>query len=186
MRGDRAEHETMMEGRELAAAGMAQDVLNFEIDLADSEANGTADFEPLWPFGLDRRDREKQRSGKVAVAADAGLFQRFLWRHLGETFGEAGGGGGLDGNEVNRAGHRRHEAFDWNPRHGADAGFTGRQLGPIILLAGAERGDHAHAGDDDDRPAELVAWCCHDPPVDIRKLLLDRLDQGHAFALPVT
>ena len=56
----------------------------------------------------------------------------------------------------------------------------------LSCLAGAERGDDAHAGNDDDRPAEFVAWCCHDSPVDTATSLLDGLDQGHAFALPVT
>ena len=58
----------------------------------------------------------------------------------------------------------RLQAVDRKARDGPDAGFAGGQLGPVVGLAGAKRGHDAHAGDDDDRPAEFVAWCCHDVP----------------------
>jgi hypothetical protein len=45
---------------------------------------------------------------------------------------------------------------------GADSGFAGAELGPVIGFAGAERGHDAHAGHDDDRPAEFIAHCSHD------------------------
>ncbi len=153
----------MMVGRELSAAADLQHILNFDVLLSDR----APDLQPLRPFGLDRRDRQKQRSREIALAADAGLRQRFFGRYLGQTFGEASGGGRLDGDEVNRAGHGRLQPVDRKACDGADAGFAGRQLRPIVLFAGAERGDNAHAGDDDDRPVEFVAWCCHDPPVEL-------------------
>ena len=54
------------------------------------------------------------------------------------------------------------------------------QLLPVVGLAGAERGDDAHAGDDDDRAAELVVRSCH-----ARSPQPTRLDQSQAFAAPV-
>ena len=54
------------------------------------------EFEPLRPFDLDRRHRKEQRSGKIGLAADGGLFERFLGRHFGEPFGQAGRRDGID------------------------------------------------------------------------------------------
>ncbi|MGY2935164.1 hypothetical protein ACVWZ6_004766 [Bradyrhizobium sp. GM6.1] len=56
------------------------------------------------------------------------------------------------------------EAVDRKARDGADAGFAGDELRPIVGLAVAERGHDAHAGDDDDGTPEFVAWCSHVDP----------------------
>ena len=58
----------------------------------------------LLPFDLDRRDREEQRSGKVALGADAGLRDRFLGGDLGDPLAERGRAERLDRHEVDRAG----------------------------------------------------------------------------------
>ena len=79
----------MMIRRVLSAAADRQDIVDVEIRLAD----GAPDFDPLRPFDLDRRDREEQRSGKIALAADAGLLERFLGGDVGEPLGEGGRGG---------------------------------------------------------------------------------------------
>ena len=80
----RAEHETVMIGREPAAAADAQHVVVVEFGLADR----AAEFEPLRPFDLDRRHREKQRAGKIGLGADAGLRERFFGGHFGQPLGQ--------------------------------------------------------------------------------------------------
>ena len=122
-------------------------------------SDGASELEPLRPLDLDRRYREEQRAGKIGLAADGGLFERFFGGHFGQPLGEAGRRDGIDGDEIDRACHRRFQAIDRESRHGADAGLARDQLGPVVLLAGAERRHHTHAGDDDDRPAEFIAWC---------------------------
>ena len=47
-------------------------------------------------------------------------------------------------------------------RDGVDAGSAGGELAPIVRRADAERGDDAHAGDDDDRTAALITIPRHD------------------------
>ncbi len=69
----------------------------------------------------------------------------------------SGRGERLDVNEIDRSGHGGLQAVDRKTRDGADAGFARGQLGPVVGLAGAERRHDAHAGDDDDRPAEFIA-----------------------------
>ena len=162
MRSHRTEHETMMIGRESSAAAGEQQVVIAVFRLAD----GAAEFEPLRPFDLDRGDCQKQRSGEITLAADAGLRHRFFGGGIGQPLGQVDRGGRLRRQKIHRAGHRGLQAVDRKTRHGADAGFAGGQPGPIVRLAGAERRHNANAGDDDDRPAEFIAWCCHDIPVD--------------------
>ena len=67
MAGHRAEHEAVVISREPSAAADAQHVVIVEIGLADR----ASELQPLRPFDFDRRDREEQRSGKIAFAADA-------------------------------------------------------------------------------------------------------------------
>ena len=148
----RTEHETVMVGREPAAAADAQHVVVAEFGLADR----APEFETLWPFDLDRRYREKQRSGKIGLGADRGLCERFFGGHFGQPLGQSGRGDGIDADEIDRARHGRFQAVNGEARHGADAGLACGQLAPIVLFAGAERRHHAHAGDDDDRPAEFI------------------------------
>src|SRR6185437_11954951 len=147
----------MMIGLEFTAATDAQEIVVAEIRAADGLSNLLA----LRPFDFYRGNREEEGAGEITFAADTGLRDGLFDGKLGEALGEADGRERLDRNEVDGAGHRGLEAFDGKTGQGADAGFAGGELGPVIGLAGAERGDHAHAGDDDDRPAELVAWCCH-------------------------
>ena len=160
MTGHRAEHETVMVLCVLSTATDAQQVVKVEFRFAD----GASDLQSLRPFGLDGSDRKEQRSWKIALAADAGLLEGFLGRHVGHLLGETDRRERFDGDEIHRPGHRCFQAIDRKACHGPDAGFARGQLRPIIGLAGAERGDDAHSGDDDDRPAEFVAWCCHDFP----------------------
>ncbi len=182
MSGHRAEHETVMIRRVLSAAADRQDIVDVEIRPAD----GATDFDPLRPFDLDRRDREEQRSGKIAPAADARLLERLLGGDVGEPLGEGGRGGWVDGHEIDGSGHRALQAVDRKARHGPDAGLPRGELRPVIGLAGAERCDDAHAGDDDNRSSGFIAWCCHEFPRQSLAALLRCLDQGHALALPVT
>ena len=72
----RTEHEAMVIARELSAAADAQQVVVVEVLLADR----AAELQPLRPFDLDRRDREKQRSRKIALAADRRTARALLRR----------------------------------------------------------------------------------------------------------
>ncbi len=83
---DRAEHEAVMIRREFAAAADGKHIIDVEIRLAD----GAGDFTPLRPLDLDRRHGQKQRTRKIALAADAGLLERFLGRDIGEALGQRG------------------------------------------------------------------------------------------------
>ena len=71
---------------EPAAAADAQHVLIVEFGLSDR----APELKPLRPFDLDRRHRKEQRSGKIGLAADGGLFERFLGCHFGQPLGKAG------------------------------------------------------------------------------------------------
>jgi hypothetical protein len=144
-----------MVGREAAAAAGAQHVLVAKFGLADR----APEFEPLRPFDFDRRHRQEQRARKIRLGSDAGLGQRFLGDHFGQPLGQSRRGDGIDADEIDGARHGRFQPVDRKTRHGADAGFARDQLAPIVRLAGAERGHDAHAGDDDDRPAQFIAWC---------------------------
>ena len=75
---------------------------------------------------------------------------------LGEPLGERGRAERLDRHEVDRAGDRGPQRIGGEARDVADAGLAGRQVLPVVGLAGAERGDDADAGDGD-RLARLLA-----------------------------
>ena len=113
------------------------------------------------PFDLDRRDGKEERAGKVAFAADARLADRLLRDHCGHALAQFGRAERLDRDEIDAAGDRRLEAFVGKTGDAVDAGFPGRELGPILGLASAQRGDHAHAGDHHDRPSVVAARSCH-------------------------
>ncbi len=158
---DRAEGETAVEVRELAAAAGRQIVDDSKV----LGRNVARDFEPLRPLGLDRGDRQKQRAGKVALAADAGLLQCLFGRDLRQTLRQAGRGERVDGDEIDGAGHRRLQTVERKARHGLDPGLARGETLPVVGLAAAERRHDSHAGHDNDRSAEFIAWCCHGVPV---------------------
>ena len=115
----------------------------------------------LRPFELDGRCADKQRPGKIGLGADAGLRNRFFGGLVGHPFGEIGRSRHRGRREIDRAGDRRLQAFGREARNLADAGLACGQLGPVVGLADAERGHDAHAGDDDDRTAGLIALRIH-------------------------
>src|SRR4051794_29504507 len=94
--------------RELAAPADAQYVIDGEVGLADRASH----FNALRPLDLDGRDRKKQRAWKIALAADAGLRDGLFGRHIGKLLGKAGRRNRLDGDEIDRPGHRRLQAVD--------------------------------------------------------------------------
>ena len=119
---------------EPAAAADAQHVFVAEFGLSD----GASELKPLRPLDLHRRHRKEQRPGKIGLAADAGLFERFLGCHFGQPLSKAGRREGVDGDEIDRAGHGCLQAVYRETRHGANAGFARGQPGPVVRLAGAE------------------------------------------------
>ena len=116
------------------------------------------------PFELDRRDGKKQRTGKIAAVADAGLGKRFLAGDRRHALAELGRAERLNWHEVDSAGNRRPEPFVGKARDAVDAGLAGGEPCPVVFFAGAERGDDAHAGDHHDRPAVLVMGRRHLKP----------------------
>ena len=77
--GDRTEQATLVNGVESARGAGAQQIV-----IADRVVGAGRRRERLAmrPFDLDRRDREKEWTGKVALAPDAGLGDRLLGDHL--------------------------------------------------------------------------------------------------------
>jgi hypothetical protein len=138
---------------ESSATADAQHVVDCDVGLADRASH----LHPLRPLDFDRRDSKKQRARKIALAADAGLRDRFFGRHIGELFGKAGRRRWLDRHEIDCPGHGRLQAVDRKTCDGPDAGFACGEFRPVIGLAGAERCHNTHAGDDNDRPAEFIA-----------------------------
>src|ERR1700682_95435 len=163
----RAEHETMMKLCELSAAANPQKVAIVEFRLPDRASS----FQPLRPLDLDRGDRKKQRSRKIALASNACLFEGFFGSDVGESLAKAGRRERFDSYKIDRAGHRRLQTVDGKACNGPDAGFARGQLCPVIGFTGTERCYDAHSGDDHDRTAEFIAWCCHNFPRRFRAVL---------------
>src|SRR3954466_11821395 len=63
----------------------------------------------------------------------------------------------------------------------ADARLAGGELPPVVFTAGAERGDDAHAGGDDNRPPCLVSLDHRSSPH-----LLDGVDESDSLAAPMS
>ena len=184
MIGHRTEQEAaVILGRTAAAAGAQQGVV---IEILSPRSRGRAPAaaatRPRPGRPRETAVRENRLCCRSRIARCASSAATSASRSV-----EAGRGERLDGNEIDRSGHRRLQAVDRKTRDGADAGFAGGEFLPVVGLAGAERGHDAHAGDDDDRPAGFIAWCCHVfPAARAPPCSLDRFDQGHAFAPPVT
>ena len=73
----------------------------------------------------------------------------------------SGADSGSTGDEIDGAGDPGLEAVGRETRDGMNAGLARGEPLPVVGLAGAERGDEAAAGDDDDRPSGLIAHGCH-------------------------
>ena len=171
--------------RETAAAADAQQVVVVDLSLAPSARPSSSRCGHSTSTGATARN---SGPGKSPLRADAGLRDRLLGGDFGEPLGEA------RSTRTARPATKStvpaivvfkpvgREAGD-----GADAGFAGGQFRPVVGLAGAERGDDAHAGDDDDRPCRIcrVVLSCF-PVASSAVNSLDRFDQRHAFAAPVT
>src|SRR5262249_10838141 len=113
------------------------------------------------PLDLDRSDRKEQRAGEGAFARDASLLDRLLGDHRRHALAEFGRAERLDRHEIDAAGDRGLEALVGKTGDAMDAGLSGRELGPVVRLADAERSDDTPAGDHHDRPPVLAARRCH-------------------------
>ncbi len=87
MIGDRTEQKAMMIFREPRIAADAQQGVVVEFRVCSDRAS---EFKPLRPLDLDRGNGQKQRSGEIAFAADAGLRDGFLGRDVGEPLRKIG------------------------------------------------------------------------------------------------
>ena len=122
MLGDRAEQAAFVNGVKAARGAGAQ-----EIVVSDGVVGARRRGQRLAmrPFDLDRRDREKQRAGKIALAPDPGLGDRLLGDHRGHALAELGRAERLDRHEIDRAGDRGLEGLVRKARDALDAGFAG-------------------------------------------------------------
>src|SRR5262249_53454020 len=67
----------------------------------------------------------------------------------------------LDRHEIDAARDRGLETLVGETGDAVDAGFSGRELGPVVRLSRAERGNDAPARDHHDRAPILAARRCH-------------------------
>ena len=87
MIGDRAEQKAPVIGGVTAAAADAQHGVVVDFGL---RADRASELLALRPLDLDRGDGEKQRPGKIALGADAGLGDGFFGDEFAEPFGKIG------------------------------------------------------------------------------------------------
>ena len=116
----------------------------------------------IGPFDFERRRREKERTGKIALGADAGLGDGFIAGEERNALGQLRRRHGVAIDLVHRAGDGGAQPFGRKARDAPDAGNAAGKLGPVVGLADAERSDDADAGDGDDRTVLVIACCrCH-------------------------
>ena len=73
-------------GEPAAAAGLQQLRIGKIV-----RADGAAELEALRPFDFDRRHRQEQRAGKIALGAEAGLGESLLGGKVRDALGQRGG-----------------------------------------------------------------------------------------------
>ena len=153
MLGHGSEQAAFVNGMEAARCARPQ-----EIVVSDRVVGAGAGRQhvAVRPLDLDRSDGEEQRAGEVAFAADASLLDRLLGDHRRHALSEFGRAERLDRHEIDAARDRGLEALAGKTGDAVDAGFSGRELGPVVRLAGAERGNDAPAGDHHDRLSILA------------------------------
>ena len=161
MAGDRAEHEAVVIGRELAAAADAQQVVVGRIPCLPTARPSSRRCGHSTSTGATARNSGPGKSPLLPMpdcssASSVAISASRSVRPVEEN-GSTGTKSTVPAIVVFRPSIGKR-------RHGADAGFARGEFRPVVGLAGAERGDDAHAGNDDDRPAEFVAWCCHGFP----------------------
>lgn len=146
---DRAEQEELVHGFEfLRGSGAQQPVI---IDVA---FKSLGQLLLLRPFHLDRRHRHEELAGKITGLTEAALADRLVGCERRELFRELRRGERAVEEKIDRAGDGGAQALGREALDPVDAGFAGCQRLPIGLLALAERGDDAEAGNGDD-PAAL-------------------------------
>ena len=144
----------LIEGVEFRLQRRAHEVAIFDLLV---RGGGAGKRETLRPFDLDRRKGEKEGPGEISFRADARFGDRFGAGEPRQLFGELRGMHAVFKHVVDCAGDGGAKPVGWKTRDGADAGFTGREFFPVVVFAGAERGDDAHAGDRHDRTSLAVA-----------------------------
>ena len=117
-------------------------------------------FDPLGPFYFERRRREKQRSGKMALTADRRFRNRLFAGERRHTLRQLGRRHVIAIYVVDRARDGGPQPCGRKSRNLSDAGNAAGQFRPIGGLADAKRGNDADAGDGDNRTAELVSRFC--------------------------
>src|SRR5262249_20873334 len=149
MLGHRREQTAFVNGMEAARCARAQKIV---VSCAVVGAGAGRQHVAMRPLDLDWSNREEQRAGEVALAADASLADRLLGDHRRHALAEFGRAEWLDRHEIDAARDRSLETFAGKTGDAVDAGFSGRELGPVVRLSPAERGDDTPAGDHPNPP----------------------------------
>ena len=152
--GDDAVFRRFIEGMEFRLRRRAHEIAIFDLVV---RAGRIGEREALRPFDLDRREGEKEGPGKLSLRADAGFLDRLDAGEPRQLFGQLRRMHAVFEHMIDRAGDGGAKSVGRKARDGADAGFARGQFFPVVGLAGAERGDDAHAGDGDDRTSLAVA-----------------------------
>ncbi len=97
----RAEQKAPVVAGVFAAAADAQQIVVIEFGLVGVGS----ELQPLRPFDLDRRHRQKQRSREIARSTDRGLRDSLLGDEIGKPLRKIGRAGRLERQEIDRAGH---------------------------------------------------------------------------------
>ena len=119
--------------------------------------------DPVAPFDFERRRGEIKRPRKVTLAADAGFGDRLFGRQHGHALGQLRRRHRVPVHIIDGAGDGGAQSLGREARNSRYAGHAARQFCPIFRLADAKRGDHADAGDGNDRtPVLVAAWRCHE------------------------
>jgi len=101
------------------------------------------------PFEVHGRRGQEHLAREMTGLADLAFFQGLGHGQARHLEAEVSGLGWIERQEIDRPADGRAHAFDGKAGQPVDAGFAGRKPAPVLRLAGAERGDHADAGDGD-------------------------------------
>ena len=108
------------------------------------------------PIVFGGRHGEEQRTGECG-RTHPGLLDGFLSGKAAQFFRQ-GNRIEMPRQMIDRAGDGGAQALGGEAGDVVNAGLAGDQPAPVILLAGAERGDDTHAGHDNGRPGRTVNW----------------------------
>jgi hypothetical protein len=112
------------------------------------------------PVEFHRRGGEEQRSAEI-VDGKARFGDGFPGSSFGQFVGQRACALRAGGEKIHRAGDAGVELIHREAGDRMDAGLAGSQRFPVVLLADAERGHHADAGDGHDGTSKMIRELRH-------------------------